>query len=320
MRAALLLANDMAKNNFVSTRGSDGSTPTMRYNSQNSRTTKSAEMVAAGQTTVDVVVATWIKSAGAYLYSDLSSSASTTSTTAPSCASTTGCWTWPTRPVSSRGRQRQEQQGQHQGLGWIDSDHSLMTSRALRPPSPLSLSRPDRPAADAVCRHLDQVVQRVPVQRLQVIGPGYAYDKTKTYKHYWVLDFANAEGESCHSADAQVADYSTKMLNAVNAKRAEKGLTAVCINTKLAAAAQVQRRTWPRTTSLAPRARTESGQMERLVAQNLTVTAAAELVGGATRPWTAWWLLGSVRATTSNADYPFIGPGYKYDKTKQYKH
>ncbi|RAW28285.1 hypothetical protein PC110_g15331 [Phytophthora cactorum] len=78
MRAALLLANDMAKNNFVSTRGSDGSTPTMRYNSQNSRTTKSAEMVAAGQTTVDVVVATWIKSAGAYLYSDLSSSASTT--------------------------------------------------------------------------------------------------------------------------------------------------------------------------------------------------------------------------------------------------
>ncbi|KAF1781182.1 CAP domain [Phytophthora cactorum] len=61
MRAALLLANDMAKNNFVSTRGSDGSTPTMRYNSQNSRTTKSAEMVAAGQTTVDIVVATWIK-------------------------------------------------------------------------------------------------------------------------------------------------------------------------------------------------------------------------------------------------------------------
>ncbi|KAG2788791.1 hypothetical protein Pcac1_g1876 [Phytophthora cactorum] len=105
MRAALLLANDMAKNNFVSTRGSDGSTPTMRYNSQNSRTTKSAEMVAAGQTTVDVVVATWIKSAGAYLYSDLSSSASTTSTTAPSCASTTGCWTWPTRPVRYAGRE-----------------------------------------------------------------------------------------------------------------------------------------------------------------------------------------------------------------------
>ncbi|KAG3064183.1 hypothetical protein PI125_g24230, partial [Phytophthora idaei] len=85
-----------------STRGSDGSTPTMRYNSQNSRMTKSAEMVAAGQTTVDVVVTTWTKSSSAYLYSDF-----------------------------------------------------------------------------------------------KFIGPGYAYDKTKTYKHYWVLDFANAEGESC---------------------------------------------------------------------------------------------------------------------------
>ncbi|KAE9010933.1 hypothetical protein PR001_g16048, partial [Phytophthora rubi] len=62
----------------------------------------SAEMVAAGQTTVDAVVATWIKSAGAYLYSDL-----------------------------------------------------------------------------------------------KFIGPGYSYDSTKQYKHYWVLDMANADGEVC---------------------------------------------------------------------------------------------------------------------------
>ncbi|EGZ24137.1 hypothetical protein PHYSODRAFT_325275 [Phytophthora sojae] len=32
---------------------------------------------------------------------------------------------------------------------------------------------------------------------LKFIGPGYAYDKTKVYKHYWVLDLANAAGESC---------------------------------------------------------------------------------------------------------------------------
>ncbi|KAG3064184.1 hypothetical protein PI124_g18546 [Phytophthora idaei] len=82
------------------------------------------------------------------------------------------------------------------------------------------------------------------------------------------------------SADAQVADYSTKMLNAVNAKRAEKGLAA-----------------------------------------NLTVTAAAELVGAgytSVDSMVASWLKAS--SDYIYADYPFIGPGYKYDKTKQYKH
>jgi uncharacterized protein YkwD len=102
MKAAQALADDMAKNGFVNTKGSDGSTPTTRYDAQRLRTTMSAEMVAAGQSSVDAVVATWIKSAGAYLYSDL-----------------------------------------------------------------------------------------------KFIGPGYRYDKTKLYKHYWVLDMANADGEVC---------------------------------------------------------------------------------------------------------------------------
>ncbi|ETP47942.1 hypothetical protein F442_06203 [Phytophthora nicotianae P10297] len=39
--------------------------------------------------------------------------------------------------------------------------------------------------------------------------------------------------------ELQVADFSKKLLDAVNAKRAEKGLKAVCINAKLAKAAQV---------------------------------------------------------------------------------
>ncbi|KAG6619946.1 uncharacterized protein IUM83_05847 [Phytophthora cinnamomi] len=29
------------------------------------------------------------------------------------------------------------------------------------------------------------------------IGPGYKYDVSKRYKHYWVLDFADAEDEVC---------------------------------------------------------------------------------------------------------------------------
>ncbi|KAG1701619.1 hypothetical protein DVH05_010922 [Phytophthora capsici] len=101
-KAAQVLASDNAKNNKVSTKGSDGSTPTTRYNAQKIKTTQSAELVAAGQASVDAVVATWLKSSSAYLYSDL-----------------------------------------------------------------------------------------------KFIGPGYSYDKTKQYKHYWVLDLANANGESC---------------------------------------------------------------------------------------------------------------------------
>ncbi|KAL3672022.1 hypothetical protein V7S43_002687 [Phytophthora oleae] len=101
-KAAQALADDNAKNNKVSTKGSDGSTPTTRYDTQGIETAQSAELVAAGQASVDAVVATWIKSSSAYLYSDF-----------------------------------------------------------------------------------------------KFIGPGYTYDKSKQYKHYWVLDLANAEGESC---------------------------------------------------------------------------------------------------------------------------
>ncbi|KAG7375232.1 hypothetical protein PHYPSEUDO_002394 [Phytophthora pseudosyringae] len=101
-KAAQVLADDNAKKNKVTTKGSDGSTPSSRYSTQKIKATQSAELVAAGQASVDAVIATWVKSSSAYLYSDL-----------------------------------------------------------------------------------------------KFIGPGYAYDKTKTYKHYWVLDLANAEGESC---------------------------------------------------------------------------------------------------------------------------
>ncbi|KAG6622638.1 uncharacterized protein IUM83_05481 [Phytophthora cinnamomi] len=101
-KAAQVLANDNAKNNKIGTKGSDGSTPASRYAAQSIKTSQSTELVAAGQTSVDAVVATWIKSSSAYLYGDL-----------------------------------------------------------------------------------------------KFIGTGYTYDKTKQYKHYWVLDLANAAGESC---------------------------------------------------------------------------------------------------------------------------
>ncbi|KAG7384198.1 hypothetical protein PHYPSEUDO_002886 [Phytophthora pseudosyringae] len=102
MKAAQALADDMAQNNFVRTTGSDGSTPSDRAEAQNMTISASAEVVAAGYSSVEKVVASWAKSPDSYIYSDL-----------------------------------------------------------------------------------------------PFIGPGYKYDAAKLYKHYWVLDFADGEGEVC---------------------------------------------------------------------------------------------------------------------------
>jgi len=123
------------------------------------------------------------------------------------------------------------------------------------------------------------------------------------------------------SRELQVADYSAKMLTAVNAKRAEKNLTAVCINSKLAAAAQAHAEDMAANNFISTSSSDGTTQMDRLEAQNLTVTAAAELVGAgytSVDKMLAAWLKAS--SEYIYADYPYIGPGYKFDKTKQYKH
>ncbi|GMF22709.1 unnamed protein product [Phytophthora fragariaefolia] len=123
------------------------------------------------------------------------------------------------------------------------------------------------------------------------------------------------------SRQLQVTDYSTKMLNAINAKRAEKNLSAVCINSNLAAAAQVHAEDMAAKNFIGTSGSDGSTQMDRLEAQNLTVTAAAELVGAgynSVDSMVAAWLKAS--SDYIYADYPYIGPGYKYDKSKQYKH
>ncbi|GMF25628.1 unnamed protein product [Phytophthora lilii] len=102
MKAAQVLVDDMAQNNFVGTTGSDGSTLSDRAEAQNMTIFTSAEVVAAGYSSVDKVVASWAKSSGSYIYNDL-----------------------------------------------------------------------------------------------PFVGPGYKYDASKQYKHYWVLDFADGEGEVC---------------------------------------------------------------------------------------------------------------------------
>lgn len=62
MTAAQVMANDMAKNDFVSATGSDGSSPTDRAEAQKYNSTGVAELVGAGYESVRDVLDAWIKS------------------------------------------------------------------------------------------------------------------------------------------------------------------------------------------------------------------------------------------------------------------
>ncbi|KAL4125520.1 hypothetical protein PRIC2_009103 [Phytophthora ramorum] len=60
--AAEIHSNDMAKRNFLSHGGSDGSTITSRISAAGFHWTASAENVAAGQSSVSSVMSSWMKS------------------------------------------------------------------------------------------------------------------------------------------------------------------------------------------------------------------------------------------------------------------
>ncbi|KAG7401885.1 hypothetical protein PHYBOEH_009465 [Phytophthora boehmeriae] len=62
--AAQVHSNDMAKKNFLSHRGSNGSTMSSRVTAANYKWKSVAENIAAGQATVNAVMATWMASSG----------------------------------------------------------------------------------------------------------------------------------------------------------------------------------------------------------------------------------------------------------------
>ncbi|CAI5723893.1 hypothetical protein KXD40_001098 [Peronospora effusa] len=100
--AAQWLADDNAKNDKVKTTGSDGSNATTRYKAVSMQPTKSAELVAGGQNSVETVLEAWNNGPSSNLFEDF-----------------------------------------------------------------------------------------------QLIGLGYTFNATSTYKHYWVLDLASADNEFC---------------------------------------------------------------------------------------------------------------------------
>ncbi|KAE8907594.1 hypothetical protein PF005_g9040 [Phytophthora fragariae] len=134
-----------------------------------------------------------------------------------------------------------------------------------------------------------------------------------------LVGLANA----CATAERelQVADVSAKMLEAVNRKRTEKGLVAVCINEKLMRAAQVLADDMAQNNFVDTTGSDGSKLADRAAAQSMNVSASAEVVAAgysSAERVVALWSEDSDSFIYS--DLPFVGPGYKYDASKRYKH
>uniref|UniRef100_H3GQ78 SCP domain-containing protein n=1 Tax=Phytophthora ramorum TaxID=164328 RepID=H3GQ78_PHYRM len=121
--------------------------------------------------------------------------------------------------------------------------------------------------------------------------------------------------------ELQVADFGAKLLEAVNKKRSERGLAAVCINEKLSKAAQVLADDMAQNNFVGTTGSDGSTLSDRVEEQNMSVSASAEVVAAgynSVDKVVASWAKSSDSYIFS--DLPFLGPGYKYDATKQYKH
>ncbi|EGZ24313.1 hypothetical protein PHYSODRAFT_284904 [Phytophthora sojae] len=133
------------------------------------------------------------------------------------------------------------------------------------------------------------------------------------------VGLANASAPA--ERELQVADFSAKLLEAVNSKRAEKGLIAVCINEKLMRAAQVLADDMAQNNFVDTTGSDGSKLADRATAQSLNVSASAEVVAaGYSSVETVVAIWSEDSDSFIYSDLPFVGPGYKYDASKRYRH
>ncbi|GMF22707.1 unnamed protein product [Phytophthora fragariaefolia] len=217
MQAAKAHANDMAKNNYVSPTGSDGSTPTSRYAAQLIATKTSAELVAAGQSTVDPVSRRGLFAVAAMAFASMVSAEADDHVArelqvadfsaqllkavnakrsekglAAVCINT---------KLAAAAQDLAEDNAENNRISTKSSDGSTPTTRyetaGIETSQSAELVAAGQASVNAVIATWTKSSSTYLYSDFKFIGPGYAYDKSKQYKHYWVLDFANADGESC---------------------------------------------------------------------------------------------------------------------------
>uniref|UniRef100_K3WDG4 SCP domain-containing protein n=1 Tax=Globisporangium ultimum (strain ATCC 200006 / CBS 805.95 / DAOM BR144) TaxID=431595 RepID=K3WDG4_GLOUD len=120
----------------------------------------------------------------------------------------------------------------------------------------------------------------------------------------------------------QIINFRKELVTAVNAKRSEKGLSALCINNKLMAAAQVMSNDMAETNSVSATGSDGSSPTSRAEAQKFNSSSGvAELVGAGyeTVPDIMnAWIKSADTSSTLYGNYTHIGPGYTFNKNQIY--
>lgn len=122
------------------------------------------------------------------------------------------------------------------------------------------------------------------------------------------------------SADAQSVDYTSGMLQTINDVRTQRNLNTICINHKVVTAAQKYAEEMAAYNHVSVNGVNGSSPSGRLAAQNFKVYTTAELVGAGHQ--TAGEMLQVWMQTSPDYFYQnhsFIGVGYQYNATQQYK-
>uniref|UniRef100_K3WIC2 SCP domain-containing protein n=1 Tax=Globisporangium ultimum (strain ATCC 200006 / CBS 805.95 / DAOM BR144) TaxID=431595 RepID=K3WIC2_GLOUD len=176
-------------------------------------------------------------------------------------------------------------------------------------------------------------------------GTGYAYNAQSTYKHYWTQDFGASSSEVCDTdtvvtpapttaapvtpkpttpapTTARPMSMQVQMLNAVNAERIKVGLSALCTNKKLQAAAQLHSDDQAANNFMGHTGSNGSKMSQRITAQGFIWSGIAENVAAGqvdVAAVVAAWMTSPGHRANILGTYTFFGMGYGYNVNSKYK-
>lgn len=131
-------------------------------------------------------------------------------------------------------------------------------------------------------------------------------------------------GERLLQTYTQSDDFQALMLATVNAERAKAGLSAMCANSKLQAAAQGHSDDMASSNYMSHTGSDGSTMAQRINAQSYSWSAIAENVAAGqvdvAAVMTSWMNSAGHKANIMNAKYTQFGTGYAYSASSTYKH
>ncbi|KAK1947035.1 Uncharacterized protein P3T76_001045 [Phytophthora citrophthora] len=183
----------------------------------------------------------------------------------------------------------------------------------------------------------------------KMFGCGYAYSSKSTYKHYWTQDFGAGSRESCSGSSQgpsttppatkaptvtaqtptvaptpQSSTMQTQMLAAVNKQRKAAGLSELCANKKLQAAAQGHSNDMAKNDFMSHTGSNGSTMSKRVTDSGFAWNSIAENVAAGQTDveavMTAWMNSAGHRANILSSTVTMFGCAYAYNSDSTYKH